>query len=122
MNNYQTIFFKFFILILSIGYLNSSNLGGYYQSWSAKWAGSEKDHTLSQIPSYISYILIAFANPSMKYVSGSNTFRGTGLDFSSDFKVVKAAIALAKKIKLIKNLFYLLEELLMHGKALIILI
>ena len=72
-------------------------IGGYYQSSSAHWAGSENDHSIAKIPSYITYILISFANPNSNYTPGSNSFGGSGLDFNSDFKVIKAAIALAHK-------------------------
>ena len=40
-------------------------------------------------------MLLAFATPSCNYVAGSNTFGGSGLQFSSDFGVVKSAISLA---------------------------
>ena len=71
------------------------SIGGYYQSWSAKWATKGSDHTLAQIPSYVSYILVSFATPSMSYTRGQNTFSGTGLQFSCEFPTVKEAIAIA---------------------------
>jgi len=78
---------------------SSENLliGGYYQSWSANWASSGKDLSLSKIPSYVSRILISFASPSMSYKKGSKSLGGTGLQFSSDYDVVKSAIAIAKQ-------------------------
>lgn len=95
MNKKQAKSVSFLILIYSIVNINALALGGYYQSWSAKWVGNGESHSLAQIPSYISYVLVSFADPKMNYVAGSETFQGTGLQFSSDFNVVKAAIAIA---------------------------
>lgn len=75
----------------------SSNalIGGYYQSWSANWSSSGDLLSLANLPSYIARVLISFADPNMKYAQGSNSFSGTGLQFSSDFSVVKEAIKIA---------------------------
>ena len=70
-------------------------------------AGCNKDQTRSQIPLFISYILIALADPIKKYVPGSNTFGGTGLNFYSEFNVLKATITLVKKTK--PNLKFILS-------------
>jgi len=73
------------------------SIGGYYASWSAAWASTGQAHTLSQIPSWVNRVLVAFAIPNMTYQKGSNSLSGTGLQFSSDFSIVQAAIALAHK-------------------------
>jgi chitinase len=72
-------------------------IGGYYQSWSANWQSNPAALSLANIPSYVSHILIAFADPRTNYQAGSNTFGGTGLQFSSDFSVVKNAISIGKQ-------------------------
>jgi hypothetical protein len=72
-------------------------IAGYYESRFSKWASSGKDHSLSQIPSYISRVLLAFASPNNNYVAGSESFRETGLLFISEFHVIKSAIAIGKE-------------------------
>jgi len=74
---------------------NKPSIGGYYQSWSANWASTGSALSLSKIPSWVNRVLVAFATPSMTYLKGSNVFTNTGLQFSSDFSVVQAAITLA---------------------------
>jgi chitinase len=78
---------------------SSKTIGGYYQSWSAKYSSNGLDHSLSQIPAYVTYILVSFATPNSNYKKGSFSWDGTGLNFCSDFNVVKEAIAWAKKNK-----------------------
>jgi chitinase len=68
----------------------------YYQTWSANWASSPANHDLTKIPSNINVVYLAFAQPDMVYTRGSNTFQGTGLQFSADFAVVKGAIAILR--------------------------
>ena len=65
---------------------NQRPLGVYYQSW------SESATPLAQIPSPINLVYLSFANPSCTYTTGSNSWSGTGLNFSSDFSVIKGAI------------------------------
>lgn len=67
-------------------------IGVYFQSWSSKWSSSELD--LASTEGDIIYL--SFANPNCQYKSGQLNFTGTGLDFSSDFAVVKSAIATLK--------------------------
>eukprot|EP00775_Hariotina_reticulata_P010535 gene10535-10695_t len=64
----------------------------YYQTWSAPWAGTGAALDLARIPGYINVVIVSFAKPDCTYVKGSLTFSGTGLDFSSDGTVVKAAV------------------------------
>ena len=87
---------------VSVDFSKQSNnfmIGGYYQSWSANWASSGKDLSITKIPSYISRILVAFANPSMNYIKGQNDLANTGIQFSSSFEIVKQAIAIAHSEK-----------------------
>lgn len=72
-------------------------LGVYFQSWSCGWAGSGANLDLAKIPSPINVVFLSFAKPNCNYVKGSMSFSGTGLDFSSDFAVVKDAIQILRK-------------------------
>lgn len=72
-------------------------IGTYYQSWSAPWASSGESHDLSKITSPINIVYISFCSADCNYVKGSNTFTGTGIQFSSDFSVVKKAIEILRK-------------------------
>jgi len=76
---------------------NKRPLGVYYQSWSCPWSGSSDNLDLVKVPSPINVIFLSFAKPNSSYVKGSMTFSGTGLDFSSEFSVVKDAIQLLRK-------------------------
>jgi chitinase len=67
-------------------------IGIYFQSWSSKWSSSDLD--LASTDGDIIYL--SFVKPSCQYRSGQHTFLGTGLDFSSDFKVVQSAIRVLK--------------------------
>lgn len=73
---------------------SAQGIVGYYQSWSADWKGDAASHSLSQIPGYVSRVLISFVQPSCQHTAGK---ADCGLNFSSDFSVVKGAIALAHK-------------------------
>lgn len=72
-------------------------LGVYFQSWSSGWASSGAALDLSKLPAPINVVFLSFIKPNCTYVKGSNTFTGTGLDFSSDFSVVKEAIQILRK-------------------------
>lgn len=68
----------------------------YYQTWSSPWVGTAALHDIVHIDSRISQVILSFADPNTTY-SKRNSFSGTGLNFSSDFAVVKEAIAILKK-------------------------
>ena len=72
---------------------NRTPLGAYFQAWSSGWASSAENLDLSKIEN-ANIIYLSFVNPNCTYWSGQNTFAGTGLDFSSDFNVVKGSIKL----------------------------
>lgn len=55
-----------------------------------------EDSALAKLPSYVTHAILSFMYPDTSYSSGTS-LTGTGLDFSSDGSVVKAAIALLKQ-------------------------
>ena len=71
-------------------------LGVYFQSWSSNWSNSASKLDLTNIHNQINIVFLSFMNPNSSYIKGSNTFSGTGLDFSSDFTIVKESIKLLK--------------------------
>ena len=75
----------------------NSPLGCYWQTWSGAWSSSSSTMDLAQISSPINVVFLSFAQPNCTYVSGSNTWSGTGLNFSSDFSVVKGAIQILQQ-------------------------
>ena len=82
---------------LKIRLLGKHGIGIYFQSWSCNWASSGSSLDLSKINLPINIVYLSFVNPSCNYIKGSNILAGTGLDFSSDFNVVKEAISILKK-------------------------
>lgn len=76
-------------------------LAVYFQSWSATWSSSVSTFDLTKIPEPINIVILSFVNPNCSYVSGSNSFIGTGLDFSSDFNIVRGAIQSLQKRNII---------------------
>jgi chitinase len=74
---------------------NAYSFVGYFQSWSDPWSATPAVNNLANIPSYVNYVILSFMRPDSTYTGGV-TFAGTGLDFSSDAAVIKAAIALLK--------------------------
>ncbi|WP_141732337.1 glycosyl hydrolase family 18 protein [Oligoflexus tunisiensis] len=68
----------------------------YYQSWSAGWASEGSNLSLAKLPPYITTVLLSFVRPETSYQAGQQSWVGTGMDFSSDFKVVKDAIKVLK--------------------------
>ena len=69
-----------------------TRVGVYFQSWSSKWSSQHLD--LESVEGDVIYL--AFVKPDCNYQKGQYTFSGTGLDFSSDFKVVRDAITVLK--------------------------
>ncbi len=67
-------------------------IGAYFQSWSSSWQSDPNRLDLANLSKGINIVFLSFVNPSCSYQSGSFTLSGTGLDFSSDFSVVKGAI------------------------------
>jgi chitinase len=79
-------------------------MGGlYYPSWSDKWASDATNSPLSQLPlkyTNLTHVFLSFSNPTLTYTKNQNSFKGTGLEFSSDFQVIKAAIQILKTQKI----------------------
>ena len=70
-------------------------IGSYFCSWSSKWAGQKEDLDIKDVDSDIIYI--SFAQPDCHYEKDS--FKGTGLSFSSSFQTVAGACELLKDTK-----------------------
>lgn len=72
-----------------------STVSVYWQSWSGAWGSDpNKLDLVTGMKEGIKIVNLAFACPNMTYTPGS--FAGTGLQFSSDFEVVKQAIAILR--------------------------
>ena len=71
-------------------------LGTYFTSWSSNWNSSSTSQELANIPNDINIVYLCYVIPDCKYIKNSNTWVGTGLDFSSDFSVIKGAIKIIK--------------------------
>lgn len=69
----------------------------YFESWSSVWSSIASSFDLTNIPSPINIVLLAFATPACNYIQGSYSWKGTGLDFSSDFHIVKNSISLLRQ-------------------------
>ena len=69
----------------------------YFESWSSVWSSIAGSFDLTNIPSPINLVFLAFATPACNYIQGSYSWKGTGLDFSSDFSVVKNSISLLRQ-------------------------
>lgn len=74
-----------------------SQIGVYYETWSDKWVSDATKSGLALINKPVTIVYLSFATPECKYVANQNTFIGTGLNFSSDWKVVKSAIQIVKE-------------------------
>ena len=74
-----------------------SQIGVYYESWSEKWTDSGAKSGLASVAKPVSIVYLSFAKPDCTYVSGQNTFSGTGLSFSYDWKVLREAIRIVKQ-------------------------
>ena len=66
-------------------------VGTYFETWAMPWAAAASND-LSQIQAGINTVYLAFAQPDMTYKKGQNSFSGTGLEFSSDFQIIKSSI------------------------------
>jgi chitinase len=74
-----------------------SKIGVYYESWSEKWVNDPSKSGLYNLDSRVTIVYLAFANPECSYVANQNSWIGTGLNFASDWKIVKDSIAALKK-------------------------
>lgn len=69
----------------------------YFESWSSTWTSIANSFDLTNVPSPINLVFLAFATPACNYLQGSYSWKGTGLDFSSDFTVVQNSIGLLRE-------------------------
>lgn len=74
-----------------------SQIGVYYESWSEKWVSDASKSGLASVDKPVTIVYLSFANPECKYVAGQNSWINTGLNFASDWKVVKESIGIVKK-------------------------
>lgn len=74
----------------------SRQIGVYFETWVPDSATSGNLHNLSKINNPINTVYLAFAQPNCYYKKGSNSFKGTGLQFNSSFKIIKEAIGILK--------------------------
>lgn|SRR6185437_1229640 len=72
------------------------SVGLYYPSWSSPWTSDPTKMDLALLTN-VTIVNIAFVQPNIGYVKGSNSFAGTGLEFSQDFGVVAKAIGLLQQ-------------------------
>jgi chitinase len=70
--------------------------GTYFQSWSSAWSSNATTLDLALIDKSVNIVYLSFVNPNTQYTKGQNTFKNTGLDFSSDFGVVRDSITSLK--------------------------
>ncbi|KAI3429384.1 hypothetical protein D9Q98_005479 [Chlorella vulgaris] len=75
---------------------NEAQQQSYYESWADPWAGDAASSAIASLPSYANIICLSFMLPDSTY-HGGITFAGTGLSFSSEPAVIRAAIALLKQ-------------------------
>ncbi|KDD75127.1 hypothetical protein H632_c855p0 [Helicosporidium sp. ATCC 50920] len=68
----------------------------YLESKDDPEASAAADSSISKLPKYVTHLLLSSLRPDTTY-AGNVTFNGTGLEFSSDAKVIKDAIALLKE-------------------------
>jgi chitinase len=71
-------------------------IGVYFQAWSSGWSSSGASLDLARIELPINIVYLSFVRPETTYTSGRNSLSGTGLDFSSDFNVVRDAIKILR--------------------------
>lgn len=74
-----------------------SKIGVYYETWSDKWTNDVTKSGLYNMDPNVTIVYLAFAKPECTYMANQNSWIGTGLNFSSDWKVIKSAIDVIKK-------------------------
>jgi chitinase len=72
-------------------------LGVYFQTWSSRWSSNSSTTDLAQINAPINLVYLSFVQPNCTYIAGSNSWTGTGLEFSSEFSVIQGAINILKQ-------------------------
>jgi hypothetical protein len=76
--------------ILNFLMSNGPSEGVYFASWGCHYGSSGDTLDLANVD--CKCVLLCFVQPDCAYAPGSQSFSGTGLQFSSDFSVVKSAV------------------------------
>lgn len=76
--------------------------GLYFPSWSCLWTSSAAECPISKLKlkyPQLTHVFIAFSKPDLTY--SKNSFSNTGLEFSSDFNVIRDAIKFLRTQKVL---------------------
>lgn len=65
-------------------------------SWAMGNSVNSADHSLANLPSDLEIVIISYAKPSSHYILGQHEWRGSGLNFSASFDVVRNAVTILK--------------------------
>ena len=69
--------------------------GLYFPSWSCNWSGTVSECPISRLKSKypsLTHVFICFSKPDTTYYKSQFNFSNTGLEFSSDFKIIRESI------------------------------
>ncbi|OYV41660.1 MAG: hypothetical protein B7Z80_00965 [Rhodospirillales bacterium 20-64-7] len=69
---------------------NGPSEGVYFASWGCNYSSSGDGLDLANVD--CKCVLLCFVQPDCAYAPGSQSFSGTGIQFSSDFGVVRSAV------------------------------
>jgi hypothetical protein len=72
-------------------------IGAYWQTWSSTWASSPEKCDLALMDPVVNVVFLAFAQPNSSYKKSSFSFDGTGIQFNSDFTVIRGAIRILRE-------------------------
>jgi chitinase len=72
-------------------------IGVYFESWACPWTDVAEKCRLAEIEKPIDTVMLSFVRPDCTYRKSQETWAGTGMDFSVEFKVVKKAIQILKQ-------------------------
>lgn len=72
-------------------------IGVYYETWACPFASKAEDCALAKIEKPIDIVFLSFCQPNCTYKKSQGTWSGTGLNFSSDFQVIRQAIQILKQ-------------------------
>lgn len=68
------------------------NYVGYFETWKDAWASDAAHTQLAQVPTYVNYVMLAFAKPDADYTPGSLDFTESGLEFGYSGQMIKDAV------------------------------
>jgi chitinase len=72
-------------------------LGAYFCSWSSNWSATASSSDLCNIDPNINIVYLSFVTPACSYEKNSKKWNRTGLDFSSEFNIIREAIEKLKE-------------------------